>query len=94
MEIPNAQSRVCFGNESGAALIQVLMIGALVGLTMYALSDFMVSQGKKSLRVVQRTDNIVTSSIFAANVNNSNIIHSSAASVLRENSSGTPITYP
>lgn len=88
----NNESKLLIQNESGAALLQVVFIGMLIGLMSYIGMQMMTNADKSNLRIIRRNENLTTSILLSDQMNDKRLLKDLGTTPF-VNASGTVIQY-
>jgi|GEM_PF-3327600 len=80
-------------NEEGVALMQVVLVGALLAVSAYIFAQFMTNSDRESLRMIRRNDNLNFATSLSDVVNDHTLVRKSA-DILDKDGTGLDITYP
>ncbi len=69
--------KITFG-ENGAALLQVVFVGALLGILAYTTTLFLGHSDRSSMRVIHRNENLTYSTILADRISDKTVIRNLA----------------
>ena len=56
-------------NQYGAALLQMILISTVIGITAYFMTQFVINSDRKGIRIIHRHDNLSLSNDLADFVN-------------------------
>ena len=79
-------------DDRGAAMMQVVFVGALLAITAYIFTQFMVNSDRKSMNDIRRNDNLNMATLFSDFVNDSHQISNSML-VLNVDTSAVAVRY-
>lgn len=79
-------------NENGAALFHVVLVGALVGILVYTVTQMLTSADKSNLRMVRRNQNITYSILLSDQVSDKNLVKD-LATIPSKDGSGSDVLY-
>ncbi len=65
MEISTFSRNPSLRDDSGVALIQVVWVGALLGVMAYLIAQMMISADQTNLKLIRRNQNITYSAILS-----------------------------
>lgn len=79
-------------NQTGAALIQVVFIGMLIGIMAFIATQMMTNADKSNMRIIRRNENITYSILLSDQMSDKRLVKD-LATIPSTNSAGNPIQY-